>query len=113
MLITFIIAMVGWAIFRIEDLGQCWTFISRLFAVDFQSISNIYDSQFFTTLIVALVFSFITLFPFGKKLQDTVYYKEHSVSGTVVAWVFAMFMMFFCIAAINAVGFSPFIYFRF
>lgn len=112
-LITFIIAMVGWAIFRIEDLGQCWTFISRLFAFDFQSISNIYDSQFFTTLIVALVFSFITLFPFGKKLQDAIYYKEFSVSGTVVAWVFAMFMMFFCIAAINAVGFSPFIYFRF
>ncbi|MCQ2306065.1 MAG: MBOAT family protein [Bacteroidales bacterium] len=112
-LITFIIVMVGWAIFRIEDLAQCQIFISRLFAFDFQSISKIYDSQFFTTLIVALVFSFITLFPFGKKLQDTVYYKEHSVSGTVVAWVFAMFMMFFCIASINAVGFSPFIYFRF
>lgn len=112
-LITFVIAMVGWAIFRIEDLPQTWTFISRLFAFDFQPISKFYDAQFFTTLIVAVVFSFITLFPFGKKLQDAIFYKEYSVYGTVVAWVFAMFMMFFCIAAINAVGFSPFIYFRF
>jgi len=112
-LITFIIATVGWAIFRIEDLPQCWTFITRLFAFDFQTINPTFDSQFFTTLIVALVFAFITLFPFGKKLQDAIFYKEYSVSGNIIAWVIAIFMMLFCIASINAVGFSPFIYFRF
>lgn len=112
-IITFIIAMVGWAIFRIEDLGSAFTFISRLFAFDFGTLSIDADGQFYTMLILALVFSFITLFPFGKKLQDTVYYKEYSIPGIIVAWVLALFMVFFCIAAINAVGFSPFIYFRF
>ena len=112
-IITFIIAMVGWAIFRIEDLGSAFTFISRLFAFDFGTLSIDADGQFYTMLILALVFSFITLFPFGKKLQDTVYYKEYSIPGIIVAWVLSLFMVFFCIAAINAVGFSPFIYFRF
>ena len=113
-IITFIIAMVGWAIFRIENLDEAFTFISRLFAFDFSSFGIKADAQFYTMLIMALVFSFITLFPFGKKMQDAVYYKEeYSIAGTIVAWVVAVFMLLFCIAAINAVGFSPFIYFRF
>ena len=112
-IITFIIAMVGWAIFRIEDMGDAFTFISRLFAFDFSTFSIKADGQFYTMLIIALLFSFVGLFPFGKKLQDTIYYKDYSVAGTIVAWVLALFMLFFCIAAINAVGFSPFIYFRF
>ena len=112
-IITFIIAMVGWAIFRIENLGDAFTFISRLFAFDFKTFVIQADSQFYTMLILALVFSFITLFPFGKRLQDLVYYKEYSTSGTVLAWILAVASVFFCIAAINAVGFSPFIYFRF
>ena len=113
-IITFIIAMVGWAIFRIEDMGEAFTFISRLFAFDFSAFSIKADAQFYTMLVIALVFSFITLFPFGKKMQDAIYYKEeYSIAGIIVAWVVAVFMLFFCIAAINAVGFSPFIYFRF
>ena len=112
-IITFIIAMVGWAIFRIENLGDAFTFISRLFAFDFSTFAIKADSQFYTMLIFALVCSFITLFPTGKKLQNWVYYKEYSTGGIVVAWVMAVAVVFFCIAAINAVGFSPFIYFRF
>ncbi len=113
-IITFIIAMVGWAIFRIEDMGEAFTFISKLFAFDFSAFSIKADAQFYTMLVIALVFSFITLFPFGKKMQDAIYYKEeYSIAGIIVAWVVAVFMLFFCIAAINAVGFSPFIYFRF
>ncbi len=112
-IITFIIAMVGWAIFRIEDLNQAFTFIGRLFAFDFSTFSINADAQFYTTLIVALVFSFMVLFPFGKKLQDIVYYKEHTLSGTIISWVLAVFMLLFCLGALNAAGFSPFIYFRF
>lgn len=112
-LITFIIAMVGWAVFRIEDLNDAFTFVGRLFAFDFSSFSIQADAQFYTMLVVALLFSFITLFPFGKKLQYAVFDKEYATLGTVVAWFLSIVMLVFCIAAINAVGFSPFIYFRF
>ena len=112
-IITFIIAMVGWAIFRIENLNDAFTFISRLFAFDFSSISVNADKPFYVTLLVALAFSFIALFPFGKKLQDKVYYKEYSIAGTIIAWLVAVFMLVFCLGSFNAVGFSPFIYFRF
>ena len=112
-IITFIIAMVGWAIFRIENLNDAFTFISRLFAFDFSNNSLNIGTQFYATLIVALVFSFIALFPFGKKLQDKVYYQEYSIAGTIIAWLVAVFMLVFCLGSFNAVGFSPFIYFRF
>ena len=111
--ITFVIAMVGWSIFRIEGLHDAYVFITRLFAFDFGGFMIKADAQFYTTLIVALVFSFITLFPFGKKLQDIVYYKELSVTGTVLACTVSVLLYFFVIASLNAVGFSPFIYFRF
>ena len=112
-IITFIITMVGWAIFRIENLGQAFTFIGRLFALDFSTFSIKADTQFHITLIMALLFSFITLFPFGMKLQNLVYYKEHTTSGTTITWCFAIVMFLLCLGLLNAAGFSPFIYFRF
>ena len=112
-ILTCLIVMVGWAIFRIENIGEAFTFISRLFAFDFSGLGIIADNQFYAMLIVALAFSFLTLLPFGKKLQDAVYYKEYSVAGHLVAWPVAIFFLLFCLASFNAVGFSPFIYFRF
>lgn len=112
-IITFIIAMVGWAIFRIEDLSDAFTFIGRLFAFDFSTLSIDANAQFYTTLIVALFFSFFALIPFGKRLQDAVFYKEHTITGTIILWALAIFMLLFCLGALNSVGFSPFIYFRF
>ena len=105
--------MVGWSIFRIENLNDAFTFIGRLFAFDFSTFSINADSQFYTTLIVALFFSFFTLIPFGKRLQDAVFYKEHTLTETIILWILAIFMLLFCLGALNAVGFSPFIYFRF
>ncbi len=112
-IITFFLAMVGWAIFRIENLPDTWTFITRMFAFDFSSFSFAADAQFYTMFILALVFSFFTLFPFGKKIQDAVFYSEYTVTGHVVAWVLSILMLFFSIGALNAVGFSAFMCFRF
>ena len=111
-LITFILVMVGWAIFRIENIGDCWTFISRLFSFDFAAV-NIHDAQFVTTLVVALAFSFVALFGFGKKMLNFVYYTEYSSWQHIVVWIVAMFLLLFSIAALNVSSFSPFIYFRF
>ncbi len=112
-IITFIIVMVGWAVFRIEDLNDAWTFITRLFAFDFQSFAWTQGPQFHTTLIAALVFAFIGLLPSGKKLLNLVFYTDYSVKQHLIAWPIAVFMLLFCMGALNSAGFSPFIYFRF
>ena len=112
-LITFVLAVIGWVFFRIETFSDATTFIGRMFAFDFNAIETVYDNQFYTTLIIALIFSFICLIPFGKKIHDFVFYREYTKTQHIIVWVIAIFLLLFCLGAFNSVGFSPFIYFRF
>ena len=112
---TFIILLVGWAIFRIEDLPSCWTFIQRLFAFDFgkpifNSQFSIFNSQFYVTLIVALIFAFGKLF-FNS--QFSIFNSHYSPKTHIPVWLVACLLFFFCLGALTATDFSPFIYFRF
>ena len=110
---TFILVMIGWVFFRIENIGQAWSFIIRMFSFDFSSIALAANAQFYVTLIVAAVFSFLTMTKFGRKIQDKVYYTDYSNGQHIIAWVVSIAAFLFCLGALNATGFSPFIYFRF
>jgi alginate O-acetyltransferase complex protein AlgI len=112
-IITFFIVVIGRAFSRIENISDSFTLISRLFSFDFQSFIPIQSPQFYVTLSLALVFSFIALIPFGKRLQDLVYYTDFSKMQHLVVWPVSILLFVFCLTALNAVGFSPFIYFRF
>ena len=112
-IITFVLAVIGWVFFRLETFHDATTLISRMFAFDFNAIETVYDNQFYTTLIVALIFSFICLFPFGKKIQNFVFYGDYTKTQHIIVWIIAVFLLLFCLGAFNSVGFSPFIYFRF
>lgn len=113
-LLTFVVVMVGWALFRIEDMGACWTFITRLFSFAVsEALLPAFNSQLIVTLIVALAFSFITLFPFGKRLQRWTFHTDYRGGQNVAVWAVAFVLFFFCIGALTATNFSPFIYFRF
>ena len=110
---TFIILLVGWAIFRIEDLPSCWLFIQRLFAFTFQPLDLAANPQYYATILIALLFAFITLFPFGRKLQRVAFYTDFRPAVHIPVWAVACLFLFFCLGALTATDFSPFIYFRF
>ncbi len=110
---TFIILLVGWAIFRIEDLPSCWTFIQRLFSFDFSGFALADHPQYYATLLVALVFSFLTLLPLGKRLERWVFYTRYGNTQLTVVWIIACLLFVCCLMTLTATKFSPFIYFRF
>ena len=112
-LFTFLIVTLLWVFFRIENIGQAWTFITRMFSFDFVAPDWHGQLQLFVTLAIAAFFSFITLTKFGKRLQDKVYYSDYSNGWLVAVWIISILAFLFCLAALNASGFSPFIYFRF
>ena len=112
-IVTFFIVTIGWALFRIENISDAFTFISRLFIFDFHSIIPISSLHFCFTLVMALVFAFISLSPFGKKCQNFVFYTHFSKKQHLAVWPVSIFMLLFCLSSLNAVGFSPFIYFKF
>ena len=110
---TFIILLVGWAIFRIEDLPSCWTFIQRLFSFDFSGFALAEHPQYYATLLVALVFSFLTLLPLGKRLERWVFYTRYRNTQLTAVWIIACLLFVCCLMTLTATKFSPFIYFRF
>ena len=110
---TFIILLVGWTIFRIEDLPSCWTFIQRLFSFDFSGFALADHPQYYATLLVALVFSFLTLLPLGKRLERWVFYTRYGNTQLTAAWIIACLLFVCCLVTLTATKFSPFIYFRF
>lgn len=111
--ITFILVMIGWVLFRANNLGQAFDYYKAMFSFNLQGFSWNAGGQFYTTLIVALVFSFLTLFPFGRKIEQAVFYRNYGVRGHVAAWLGSIALLLFSVAALNASGYSPFIYFRF
>ena len=112
-ILTFLTVCIIWVFFRVERLDFAWMFIQRMFAFDFVPIYFSANSQLYVTMIVAAFFSFFTLSKFGLKVQEKVYFSDFSDKKHILAWCLAAFAFVFCIAALNASDFSPFIYFRF
>ena len=112
-IITFLIVTIGWAIFRIENLSDAFTFISGLFAFDFQSIVPINRSQFYVALTVAMAFASSCLSTLGKRGQPFFFYTEYSKKQHLAISPVSVLLFIFCLGALNASGLSPFIYFRF
>ena len=112
-LVTFLIVNFGWVLFRAETVGQAFDYYKAMFSFNFNGFRLDAGRQFYTMLIIAAVFSFLTLLPFGKKVEQVVFYKSYGVGGHIAAWLVSVLLLFLCVAALNATGFSPFIYFRF
>lgn len=111
--LTFLILLVGWVFFRIEELPAAWCFVTRLFSFDFSGLLLTGQPQYYVTLLVALGFAFLTLVPFGRKLQRLAFYTDYAPKAHIPLWIAACLMFFFCLGSLTATDFSPFIYFRF
>ena len=111
--LTFLLVNLLWVFFRIQDIGMAWTFVTRLFAFDFSGFALDGNAHFYTIMVLAAIFSFLTLTGWGKKLEQKVFYTDFTDKQHVWVWVVAMLAFVFCVAALNATSFSPFIYFRF
>ncbi|TXB64763.1 MBOAT family protein [Vicingus serpentipes] len=113
-LITFIITIVGWVLFRVESLSQAGFYIKKMFAFDFRSIDHYLDQQFWTILVVAIIFAFITVSKLGLKLEQKTFFAESYTNKGYVFGTFLFLILFvLSLSTITSSGFNPFIYFRF
>ena len=111
--ITFFITVVGWTLFSIEDITHASAYIERMFSfVDGMDITL--SNELVLTGILAILISFFTLSPFGKKLQAWVYSDgDLGTLRTLRLLSISALLFTLCVAYITASGFNPFIYFRF
>jgi alginate O-acetyltransferase complex protein AlgI len=113
-LITFIITMVGWVLFRVESLDQAGYFIHKMFAFDFREVDHYLDREFWTILTIAIFFAFITVFNFGLRLEKVFFFREkYSSKGYIGSTLLFLLLMLLCVSTITSSDFNPFIYFRF
>jgi alginate O-acetyltransferase complex protein AlgI len=113
MMITFFFVVIGWVFFRIEKISDAFVFVKRLFVFKGDTNSNLLDSEFFNYLFIAIAFSFITYFNIGKKWQDAFYFENYSNKKHLTFISLTIILLILSISSITALGFNPFIYFRF
>ena len=114
-IITFIIVVIGWIFFRAETVGEAFSFIGHMFKgyqteVDHLFLSNKVKVAF----LAATLFSFFTLLPYGKRIQDNLFMKEdkHVLTHASLT-IFSIALFVLAVASITSSSFNPFIYFRF
>ena len=113
-LVTFFIVVVGWVIFRIENIQQLGAYLKKMFVFHFDKQNGVITHPDFNVMVwLAAFFSFFTLIPNVKPLHDGVFYAGLSKMQLFVFTVFGISLYFLCLTYITDSAFNPFIYFRF
>ena len=111
-LVTFLVVNLGWVLFRVEGVAHAGTFYQALFTFRSGTVGST-DIQYWFTLGIALLFSFLTLTKGGQKLQDTIIAEHYSKPLSWVMFVLCLILLTLSTGSLCVSDFNPFIYFRF
>ena len=76
---TFFVTIIGWVLFRIEDFRSIKVFLKKMFSFDFGCYDYDTNTYFTFIFLIAVFFSFITYFSFGKKWEKT-FFKNNYIA---------------------------------
>ena len=111
---TFFVTIVGWVLFRAESFVQIKYYLSAMFDFNFDFKPYSVQAGFWTILIIAVIFSFLTAFKFGLKIEKFVFFsKQYNFKQNIISSVIVVILLFISVSSITSSGFNPFIYFRF
>jgi len=111
-LITFLIVMHGWVIFKIEDIGVAFQYVQKLW--DFSNVySGNYQLQLLVTLSVAFLLCFGALVPKIKKGVQFYMASQFNVKTHIVLIFISVILYVLSLSFILSSNFNPFIYYRF
>ncbi|MGK5094433.1 MBOAT family O-acyltransferase [Deltaproteobacteria bacterium TL4] len=113
--ITFFIVMLGWVIFRSENVLFSWEYLKILMGQSPTTSSNlllveIINNRAKLVLSLAMGFSWIPLTWFGEQIKNRL--QEAQVLLVIKGWL-AVILLFLSTSTLVNSSFHPFIYFRF
>jgi alginate O-acetyltransferase complex protein AlgI len=110
---TFLITVVGWVLFRAESLSAALTWIERMFTTETAQLPY-FSNEFWYTLILATVFSFMAALPRVERWEVSLLFGEKLALPRAFGLTLATVVLLLLSAgAIIGSSFNPFIYFRF
>lgn len=112
-LLTFLLVMIGWVIFRSDSLPAAGQYIGQLFS--FKSIPDgiVFDNRFFVTLVVAAACSFAGLFGNLENFVNQWFALPHRFYVWILMAIVCAGFYLLNSCALLAGDLNPFIYFRF
>ena len=111
-LLTFLVVVLGWVVFRAETVGDAWHFYQALFAFR-QGTTAAVAPQFLLFLLLAVFFSFSPVSRLGDQWMGALYAEKHSKGVTIALFTVSMLLFFLSVGNLAVTDFNPFIYFRF
>lgn len=113
-IITYIVTLVGWVLFRAESMSQVAFYTKKMFVMDFHGIHYYFSPEFWSMLAVGSFFAFFTLTKFGLKVEQKVFYSESfQVKANLSMSAITVVLLLLSVSSVTSSGFNPFIYFRF
>ena len=112
-IITFLIVATGWVFFRMENIGNAFLFIKKMYSWNSDGLFISSQNEFIPTLIIAVIFSFFAFPKIGEIIQFKIYFNNYSLRRYIGMTFISLLLFFIALSSITATGFNPFIYFRF
>ncbi|UOQ73526.1 MBOAT family O-acyltransferase [Hymenobacter cellulosilyticus] len=110
---TFLITVVGWVLFRAESLGEAQAYIQQMFVGSWVALPY-FTMEFWYTLLLATLFSFIAAVPLIERGQLGVLAASSWSRGRMLALsMVTALLLVLSTSYIIGSNFNPFIYFRF
>ncbi|MEO5581258.1 MAG: MBOAT family O-acyltransferase [Saprospiraceae bacterium] len=109
--ITFLLVIVGWVFFRVENLGDAFIYLKKMFTLHLKNVS--FDYEFYVLMVLAGLFAFFAYGPKGKEIQDAVFIDPYTYKRHIVMTIVSVGLLILSVSMISTFGFNPFIYFRF
>ncbi len=111
--LTYIITLVGWVLFRAENFGQVGFYLKSMFSWNTEGPSFNPGAHFWTIFVIGAFFSFFALRKGIESWQEEFLNKLPSNRSAIVRASISIIFLVICLAFITSSGFNPFIYFRF
>lgn len=114
-LLTMLVIMTAWVIFRADSLSYAMTFLTRMYGITGQSLPSpqpfmiLFSPLQLTTLMLGILFVII---PPPQKLISYVVQKD-TIAIPARYWIYVNVLFLLSLASIMAMGSSSFLYFHF
>ncbi len=111
--ITFLISIIGWVFFRIENFSQSIEFLSKLFAFHFNKNTTHFERGFYIILGISMLFAWIVALKQGRQLEIAFFRGTSSLRNKILVLLIATMLYILSLGLIVGGNYNPFIYFRF
>jgi alginate O-acetyltransferase complex protein AlgI len=110
---TFFIVVLGWVLFRANTFSQAILLFKKMFSFSAICLQMPIDTKFITTLLIAILFSFVAINNVAQKKLIAWYQLPSQKLWLIFKLIIVIIFFLVSVSYITSNQFNPFIYFRF